>query len=121
MKLLAVDARRAPVCGARAEGWRVIHRDSAADQRSARCAVTAAACISDAAAGLVASAGSSQKTLRPRVRGDTAAGRAGPEIGERLHLSVKTVSTHKTHILEKLSLGSTAELVRYALEHKLVQ
>ncbi|HET7198883.1 MAG TPA: response regulator transcription factor [Burkholderiales bacterium] len=45
----------------------------------------------------------------------------GPtEIGERLHLSVKTVSTHKTRILEKLNIGSTAELVRYALEHKLV-
>jgi DNA-binding NarL/FixJ family response regulator len=45
----------------------------------------------------------------------------GPtEIGERLHLSVKTVSTHKTRILDKLKLGSTAELVRYALEHKLV-
>ena len=44
----------------------------------------------------------------------------GPtEIGERLHLSVKTVSTHKTRILEKLNLGSTAELVRYALEHGL--
>ena len=45
----------------------------------------------------------------------------GPtEIGARLHLSVKTVSTHKTRILEKLNLGSTAELVRYALEHRLV-
>jgi DNA-binding NarL/FixJ family response regulator len=45
----------------------------------------------------------------------------GPtEIGERLHLSVKTVSTHKTRIFEKLNLGSTAELVRYALEHKLL-
>jgi DNA-binding NarL/FixJ family response regulator len=45
----------------------------------------------------------------------------GPtEIGERLHLSVKTVSTHKTRILEKLGLGSTAELVRYAMEHKLL-
>jgi two-component system, NarL family, invasion response regulator UvrY len=45
----------------------------------------------------------------------------GPtEIGERLHLSVKTVSTHKTRILEKLGLGSTAELVRYALEHRLL-
>jgi DNA-binding NarL/FixJ family response regulator len=44
----------------------------------------------------------------------------GPtEIGERLHLSVKTVSTHKTRILEKLGLASTADLVRYALEHKL--
>jgi two-component system, NarL family, invasion response regulator UvrY len=45
----------------------------------------------------------------------------GPtEIGGRLHLSVKTVSTHKTRVLEKLGLGSTAELVRYALEHRLV-
>jgi DNA-binding NarL/FixJ family response regulator len=45
----------------------------------------------------------------------------GPtEIGERLHLSVKTVSTHKTRIFEKLSLGSTAELVRYAMENKLL-
>ena len=45
----------------------------------------------------------------------------GPtEIGEKLHLSVKTVSTHKTRILDKLKVGSTAELVRYALQHKLV-
>jgi len=44
----------------------------------------------------------------------------GPtEIAGQLHLSVKTVSTHKTRILEKLNLGGTAELVRYALEHKL--
>jgi len=45
----------------------------------------------------------------------------GPsEIGEKLHLSVKTVSTHKTRILEKLGLGGTAELVRYAIENRLV-
>jgi two-component system, NarL family, invasion response regulator UvrY len=45
----------------------------------------------------------------------------GPtEIGDKLHLSVKTVSTHKTHILEKLGLGGTAELVRYALDNKLL-
>jgi two-component system invasion response regulator UvrY len=45
----------------------------------------------------------------------------GPtEIGEKLHLSVKTVSTHKTHILEKLGLHNTADLVRYALENKLL-
>jgi two-component system invasion response regulator UvrY len=45
----------------------------------------------------------------------------GPtEIGDKLHLSVKTVSTHKARILDKLGLGSTAELVRYALDNKLV-
>jgi DNA-binding NarL/FixJ family response regulator len=45
----------------------------------------------------------------------------GPtEIGEKLHLSVKTVSTHKARILDKLGLGSTAELVRYALDNKLI-
>jgi len=44
----------------------------------------------------------------------------GPtEIGARLHVSVKTVSTHKTHIFEKLQVTSTAELVRYALQHGL--
>jgi two-component system invasion response regulator UvrY len=49
------------------------------------------------------------------------AGGLGPtEIGDKLHLSVKTVSTHKARILDKLGLGSTAELVRYALDHKLV-
>ena len=48
-------------------------------------------------------------------------GQGPTEIAARLHLSVKTVSTHKTRILQKLSLGSTAELVRYALEHKLVE
>ena len=45
----------------------------------------------------------------------------GPtDIAGRLHLSVKTVSTHKTRILEKLNVGSTAELVRYAMEHRLL-
>ena len=44
----------------------------------------------------------------------------GPtDIAERLHLSVKTVSTHKTRILEKMGMESTADLVRYAVEKKL--
>jgi DNA-binding NarL/FixJ family response regulator len=49
-----------------------------------------------------------------------AAGSSPTEIAERLHVSVKTVSTHKTRVLEKLGLGGTAELVRYALEQKLL-
>ena len=47
------------------------------------------------------------------------AGRRLTDIAHDLHLSVKTVSTHKTHILDKLHLTSTASLVRYALEHRL--
>lgn len=46
-------------------------------------------------------------------------GRSVTEIADALNLSVKTVSTHKARILQKLSLSGTAELVRYALEHGL--
>ena len=48
------------------------------------------------------------------------AGTSITDIGETLHLSVKTVSTHKTRVLRKMNMASTAELVRYALEHKLL-
>ena len=47
------------------------------------------------------------------------AGRGPTEIADLLHLSVKTVSTHKSHLLQKMGMQSTAELVRYALKHKL--
>ena len=46
-------------------------------------------------------------------------GRGPTEIADQLHLSVKTVSTHKTRILEKMGMASVAELVRYAVEKKL--
>ena len=49
-----------------------------------------------------------------------AAGESVTAIAGRLHLSVKTVSTHKTNVLEKMQLGSFADLVRYAIEHKLL-
>jgi DNA-binding NarL/FixJ family response regulator len=38
------------------------------------------------------------------------------QIAERLHLSTSTVETHRSHIKEKLSLGSATELVRSAVE-----
>lgn len=41
------------------------------------------------------------------------------EIAERLNISAKTVTTYKARILEKLNLKNTAELIRYALEHKI--
>jgi len=47
------------------------------------------------------------------------AGRGLTEIGTDLSLSVKTISTHKTHILQKMNLATTADLVRYAIAHGL--
>ena len=76
-----------------------------------------------AAASLVSSERSPHEALSDRefeVLRLLAAGRGPTEIAEQLHLSVKTVSTHKTRILEKLDLKSTAELVRYAIENKLL-
>jgi DNA-binding NarL/FixJ family response regulator len=49
-----------------------------------------------------------------------AGGESVTGIAERLHLSAKTVSAHKANILEKMGLGSLADLVRYALTHKLL-
>ena len=47
------------------------------------------------------------------------AGRTVGEIAAQLHLSPKTVSTYRTRILQKLSLRTSAELIRYALQHQL--
>jgi DNA-binding NarL/FixJ family response regulator len=47
------------------------------------------------------------------------AGGTVTEIADALSVSVKTVSTHKARILQKLNLSGTADLVRYALEHGL--
>jgi DNA-binding NarL/FixJ family response regulator len=43
------------------------------------------------------------------------------DIATALHLSVKTISTHKTRIQDKLQLPNTAALIRYGLEHGLQQ
>lgn len=40
-------------------------------------------------------------------------------IAEELSLSVKTVSTHKTHILAKMGMSTQVDLVRYAIDHAL--
>jgi DNA-binding NarL/FixJ family response regulator len=41
------------------------------------------------------------------------------EVAERLHVSVKTVATHREHVMHKLDLHSVAELTRYALREGL--
>lgn len=48
-----------------------------------------------------------------------AAGRTVSDIGVELSLSVKTVSTYRSRLMAKLDVHSTADLVRYAIEHKL--
>lgn len=48
------------------------------------------------------------------------AGQRPGDIAEALHLSVKTISTHKTRIMDKLQAPSTAALVRYAMQHGLL-
>lgn len=42
------------------------------------------------------------------------------DIGEEMMISVKTVSTHRTHILDKLGVSSTAELVLYAVRRGII-
>jgi two-component system response regulator NreC len=49
-----------------------------------------------------------------------ALGHTNTEIAVQLYISVRTVETHRTHIQQKLLLSTRPELVRYALDRKLV-
>jgi two-component system, NarL family, invasion response regulator UvrY len=49
-----------------------------------------------------------------------ARGKSTREIADELSLSVKTVSTYRTRILDKLAVKNSAEIVRYAIEHRIV-
>jgi two-component system, NarL family, response regulator NreC len=50
-----------------------------------------------------------------------ALGHTNAEIGDRLFLSVRTVETHRSHIQRKLDRTTRADLVRYAIEHGLIE
>jgi DNA-binding NarL/FixJ family response regulator len=41
------------------------------------------------------------------------------DIGTKLKLSVKTVSTHKSNLMQKMGLSNQSELIRYAIKHGL--
>jgi DNA-binding NarL/FixJ family response regulator len=49
-----------------------------------------------------------------------AAGKSVTEIAAELCLSVKTVSTYRARMLEKMNLGTTAELIHYAMQNHLI-
>ena len=48
-----------------------------------------------------------------------ASGKSVSEIAEQMHLSVKTVSTYRTRLLDKMGMSTNAELTRYAIENGL--
>jgi two-component system invasion response regulator UvrY len=132
MKLLVLSMHGEPQYAARAlkagaAGY--LTKDSAAEKLVGAIRKVAAGGVhvsEAAAAGLLAAStgeGPPHSRLSDRefeVFKQLAGGASPTEIAKRLNLSVKTVSTHKTRIQEKLGLASTAELVRYALEHQLL-
>jgi two-component system, NarL family, response regulator NreC len=50
-----------------------------------------------------------------------ALGHTNKEIGQQLYLSVRTVESHRAHIQQKLRLETRAELVRFALDHDMLE
>ena len=50
-----------------------------------------------------------------------ASGRSLKEVANELFISIKTVESHKMHTQEKLGLTNTAQLVKFAIEHGLVE
>ena len=47
------------------------------------------------------------------------AGTSVTHIAAKINLSVKTVSTHKSNLMQKLALDNQSELIRYAMRHGL--
>ena len=56
-----------------------------------------------------------------QVLGLIAKGKTITAIADDLALSVKSISTYRARILEKLNLKSTADLIRYAIHHRLME
>ena len=50
-----------------------------------------------------------------------AAGQIPTQIAEELHLSVKTVSTYRARVLEKMRLANNADLTYYAIKNGLIE
>jgi DNA-binding NarL/FixJ family response regulator len=67
---------------------------------------------------------SPQETLSDRefqVLRLIASGKIVSEIAKELSLSVKTISTYRSRILEKMGMKNNAELMHYAMQHQLVE
>jgi DNA-binding NarL/FixJ family response regulator len=76
----------------------------------------------DVVATMTAGSAPSGARLTPRQREVVrlvAEGRTMKEVAAILRLSPRTVETHKYQVMQMLGLGTTAELIRYAIEHQL--
>ena len=50
-----------------------------------------------------------------------AEGKTSREIAEILHLSVKTVQSHRTNLMQKLGLHDRGDLIKYAIQKKIIE
>ena len=50
-----------------------------------------------------------------------AEGMANQEIADKLFISIRTVESHKNHIMQKLELKSTVDLIKFAIKNKIVE
>ena len=108
-----------------------LSKDAAADEmiRAIRIVARGRRYLSEAAAELV-----SDQLMRPsekmmhetlserefQIFRKLAAGQSPTAIADELHLSVKTVSTYRTRVLEKMSLKNNADLTYYAIKNALL-
>jgi len=107
-----------------------IHKQSAGEELvgAIRCVVSKRRYLSDALAeSLLREAAPERRapheglsTREYQVLMRLAGGRTVTEIAHEMGLSVKTVSTYRARMLEKLGVASNAEATRYALEHQLL-
>jgi len=80
--------------------------------------------VPDGADASLPPATSPAQVLSPRefqVLGHLASGLTNREIAKMLEISVKTVDTHRGHVLKKLKLRNNSDLTRFAMQHGLVQ
>ncbi len=79
--------------------------------------------VVDEVRGQAAAATPKPSALTSRERGiltQIVQGKTNAQIAEALFLSIKTVEWHRANLMSKLGIHNTADLVRYALQHKLV-
>jgi DNA-binding NarL/FixJ family response regulator len=119
------DQLAAEAAQAGARGY-VLKSQPAADLIAAVEAVANArgALLHGAAPRSADSNGSDRSPLTPRQREIVqlvAEGRSNKEMSRMLGISVRTIETHRSHIMQKLRLTTRAELVRYALQQGLLE